>query len=88
MTASGCIVFWPKLALSIMPQRLELARPEVAGAARLDADQTRLQLAEERHHLAPAQRSADDDLAGAVDAMDLENVLGQIEADGADVHNG
>jgi hypothetical protein len=71
-----------------VPQRLELTRPEVACAARLDTDQTGLQLAEERHHLAPAQRSADDHLAAAVDAVDLKNVLGQIEADGADVHNG
>ena len=72
----------------LMTQRLELARPEVARAARLDTDETGLQLGEERHHLAPAQRSPDDDLAGAVDAVDLKNVLGQIEADGADIHNG
>ncbi len=72
----------------LVPQSRDLTRPEVARAARLDADQTGLQLGEERHHLAPAQRSADDDLAGVVDAVDLENVLGQIDADGGYLHGG
>jgi hypothetical protein len=60
----------------------------MARAARLNADQTRLQLAEERHHLTPAQRPADNHPAGAVDTVDLENVLGQIEAYGANLHSG
>ena len=35
-----------------------------------------------------SNRSADDDLAGVVNTVDLEDVLGQIEADGSNVHDG
>lgn len=72
----------------LVPQSLELARPEVARAAGLHADQAGLEPAEERHHLTTAQRPADNHCAGAVDAVDLKNVLGQIEADGANLHGG
>ncbi len=71
-----------------MAQRRQLPRPVVARAAGLHADQTGLELAEERHHLAPAQRPADDNLSRLIDSVDLKNVLGQIEADGANIHNG
>jgi hypothetical protein len=71
-----------------MSQPLELARPEVARATCLHADQTRLQFAEERHHLAPAQRSTDDHVGGIINTVNLEYVLGQIEPDGGNIHDG
>jgi hypothetical protein len=60
----------------------------VARAARLHADQARLQLAEQRQHLTPAQRPADDHLARVVNTMDLKNVLREIETYGANIHGG
>ena len=72
--------------LHFVPQRPQRARPEVARAARFHADQTRFQLAEERHHLTPAQRLADDHLARAVNTVNLKNVLREIETYDADIH--
>jgi hypothetical protein len=74
--------------LHLVTQGRDLARPEVARAAGLHTHQTRLQLAEERDHLAPAQRPADDHLAGVVNTVKLKHVLGQIEADSANIHGG
>ena len=47
-----------------------------------------MQLLEEGQHLRPSQRLADHNLTGRVDPMNLKNVLGQIEADCANLHNG
>jgi hypothetical protein len=60
----------------------------MARAARLDADQAGLKLAEERHHLSPPQRPADNDLARRVNRVNLKDILGQIEADSANLHGG
>ena len=61
----------------------QLARPVMRRAARLHADKARRELGEEGEDLGPAQRPAHDHLALIVDAVDLEHVLRQIEADGA-----
>src|SRR3712207_1389295 len=58
----------------------------MARAAGLHADQTRRKLAEEWHHLSPSERPSDDYLARAADCVNLKDVLGQVEADGCDVH--
>ena len=39
-----------------------------------------------RRPLHPLHRFADDNLAGRVNSVDLKNVLGQIEADCANIH--
>ena len=64
----------------LMAQGFELPRPVMAGRARLHADQPGGKLAEERHHLAAAQPLADHHLPRCINAVDLENVLGQVKA--------
>ena len=61
---------------------------EVARAAGLHANQAGLKLAEERHHLAPTQRFADNNFYGRIRSMYLKNVLGQIKTDGGNLHDG
>jgi hypothetical protein len=50
------------------------------------ADQAGRNLAEELEHLFAAQLSVDDDLAIAINAMDLEDILGEINADATNLH--
>src|SRR5277367_3092167 len=57
-------------------------------AARLDPDQARRQLGKEWQHLRPSQRLADNDLTGRVNAVNLKNALGQIQANGSNLHDG
>ena len=72
----------------LVTQLGDLARPVVARAARLDPDQAGIKLLEEPSHLRTAQRLADNDFAGAVDGVDLEDVLGQVKADCGNLHRG
>ena len=65
-----------------------LARPIVACPARLDANQTRLDPLEKPSHLRTTQRLLHNNIAGAVNGMDLKNVLGQIKADCGNLHCG
>ena len=60
----------------------------MAGPARLDTDQTRIQLLEQPSHRRSAQCFADNDFAATIDAMDLDYVLGQIKTDRANFHVG
>jgi len=60
----------------------------VARAACLHADQTGFKLAEKRHHPMTTQRPADNDLSRLIDGVYLQNVLGQINAYGANFHGG
>src|SRR5450830_1673725 len=46
-----------------------------------DADQARRLLLEERQDVTPLQLSADDDLTFRINAVDLENRLGDVETD-------
>jgi hypothetical protein len=65
-----------------MPERGDLACPEMAGATCLDADQRlRLRL-EEAEYLATAELPAQHNLASSVDRMHLEEVLCDVQADG------
>jgi hypothetical protein len=64
----------------------EFARPMMARAASFHADQTGRELAEEGHHLRPPERAPDENLARATDGVHLEDVLGQVDADGRDLH--
>jgi hypothetical protein len=53
----------------------------VRRGASLDADQTSRQLLEERQDVAPLQLTADDRLARSINAMYLEDRLGDVETD-------
>lgn len=71
-----------------MPEFGQLACPMVGGAARFDADQARRQLCKERQNLLTTQCLADDNDARRINCMNLENALGQIKADGGNLHVG
>ncbi|WP_232496437.1 hypothetical protein [Novosphingobium kaempferiae] len=58
----------------------------MGGAASLDSDQAWRQVPEEREQLGSAQRFADNDLACCVYAVNLENILGHIQADRGNLH--
>ena len=66
----------------------QLARPVMRRATRLHADQARRQLGKKWQHLRPSKRLADHNLAGRINAVDLKNVLGQVEADRGNLHSG
>jgi len=66
----------------------QLARPVMRRAARLDADQARRQFGKKWQHLRPPKRLANCNLAGRINAVDLKNALGQIEADRDNLHGG
>src|SRR5262245_29506631 len=57
------------------------------GAASLHADEAGGKLGKERQDLRPPQRFADDNVPFSIAAMHLKDALGQIDADGGDVHN-
>jgi len=70
--------------LHVMPQRRQRAAPVMRRAACLHPDPARRQRCEERKDLTPPKRPVDDNRALGVDAMNLKNVLGQIEANDRD----
>jgi hypothetical protein len=59
--------------------RLQLPRPVVRRRARLQTDQTARQPSEERKHLAAPQPLAHNRRPARIDAVDLKNVLRQIQ---------
>ena len=59
----------------------QLPRPVVRRGASLDVDQTGRQLLEKRQQLTAPQLPADDNVTSAIYAVNLENVLREIEAD-------
>src|SRR3954454_8485502 len=61
----------------------DLAPPIVSAATRLQGHCAGRQRGQERQQLAPAQLLAKDHRARAVGPMELKDVLGEIEADGA-----
>src|SRR5262249_50367334 len=65
-------------------ERLELTRPVMRGSAGLDPNEAWLQSLEKRQHVAPLQLPADNDLARSIDAMNLENRLGDVETNRRD----
>jgi hypothetical protein len=66
----------------------QFARPMMRRAARLDADQARRQFGKKWQHLRPPKRLTNHDLAGRINAVDLKNALGQVEADRGNLHSG
>ncbi len=74
--------------LDLVAQRGQFPPPEMARAAGLQANQTGLEPLKKRHHLAPAQRPADNNLSPLINGVDLKNALGQINADSANLHSG
>jgi hypothetical protein len=70
----------------IVSKRPKLACPMVRCGASFHADQTRRQLREERQHLRTPQPASNHYLAGGIDAVHLEHVLGQINPDRANLH--
>src|SRR3954463_1956790 len=63
----------------------DLAPPVVGAATRLHGYRAGRQRGEERQKLAAAQLLAKDHRARAVSPMELKDVLGEIEADGANL---
>ena len=52
----------------------------MSTATSLHPDQTRRQVHKERGHLVPSQLLLQHDLASFVDAVNLEHILGQVDA--------
>ncbi|MOA04528.1 hypothetical protein D3C78_1240870 [compost metagenome] len=67
-------------------QRSQLTRPVVRATAGLHGNQARLELAEEVEHLRALELFAADRLLMAVDAVNLEHLLCQIDADSLKFH--
>jgi hypothetical protein len=66
----------------------KLAGPVMRRAARLHANQARRQFGKEWQHLRTSKRLADNDPTGRINAVNLKNALGQIEADCGNLHDG
>jgi hypothetical protein len=64
-----------------MARCLELAGPITLRGASLNANQAWRQLLKKRQDLATLQLAANNHLPGGINAMDLENRLGDIETD-------
>ena len=71
-----------------MAECLQLARPIVRRGAGLDANQAWRQLLEERQDGATLQLAADNHLVGSINAVDLEDRLGDVETDCRDCLHG
>ena len=72
----------------VMPATSDLARPEVRSAACLNANSTGRQSGKEARDLAPPQPSAQNNFPRAVNPVELENVLRDINPDGANLIHG
>src|ERR1700694_1099079 len=72
----------------VVTKLADLAGPIVARPARLNADQTRIEPGKKPDHLRAPKRLTDNNFAFTVDAVNLENVLRQIEADRGNFHDG
>src|SRR6516164_9300209 len=64
----------------------DFSRPMMSGSAGFHADQARRNFAKEVDDLLAPQLTADDHLARIVHAVDLEHVLGEINADSVNLH--
>ena len=71
---------------NVVAQFAQLTRPVMRRSARFHAYKTRRQPLEERLHLAAPQLLLDDHLLAGVDAVNLEDVLGEIQTDRANLH--
>ena len=66
----------------------QLARPVMRRVASLDADQARGSLAKNTSICDRLSGPTNNDLTGCINAMDLKNVLGRVEADRGNLHGG
>jgi hypothetical protein len=66
----------------------KLARPMMRRAASLHADPARGQPGEKWQHLRTPKRLTNHYLAGRINAVDLKNAFGQVEADRGNLHSG
>src|SRR6516165_4145251 len=71
-----------------MPQLPDLTRPIMRRAASLNADQTRRWGLEERQHFRPLQLPLQYCLASCIDAVQLEDMLGDVQTDCGNLHGG
>jgi hypothetical protein len=69
-----------------MAKGRQLPRPEVGGGARLHANQAGRQAPEEADEFTPAELPTDQNLSILIDAMDLEDGLGETETNSRDLH--
>src|SRR5215469_12601074 len=72
--------------LDLMAKRRQLARPMMRRRACLHADKARLEAFEHLHKPLAANLSAEHRSALAVDAMNLKDVLRDVQTDGANLH--
>jgi hypothetical protein len=71
-----------------MTQPGQLSRPEIARGAGFHADKARFKLTEERDHLSPTLRFADENFSVSINRMYLKNVLRQVQTDRGNLHSG
>src|SRR6516162_8074461 len=71
-----------------MPQLPDLTRPIMRRAASLNANQTRRQGLEERQYFRPLQLPPQYWLASCIDAVQLEDPLGDVQTDCGNLHGG
>jgi hypothetical protein len=71
-----------------MAQRSQLTCPVVCRCTCLHADPTGRKLGKERQHLTPREPLSQHNGTVGVDAVYLEDVLGQIETDSGNLHDG
>src|SRR5215475_75944 len=98
LTDGGCvggIVFRPfDIALHIARRHQthgvaelgDFTCPMMSGSASFHADQASRNPAKKFNDLLPSQLSGDDDVASTIHAVHLEYMLGEINADGANLH--
>jgi hypothetical protein len=60
--------------------------PNNGLVASLDSDETRTKLLEKPQNLTPRQRSANNDFARCINAMNLKNTFREIQTNRANVH--
>jgi hypothetical protein len=69
-------------------KRRQFARPMVGRTAGFHSDAATRQFREERQQFRPDDTLADNDRTGGIDTVDLEDVLGQIKANGSNLRHG
>src|SRR3974377_1603236 len=71
-----------------MPELGQLAGPVMSGGTGFHADHAGRQRLKEAQNLAASQLPADGNDAARIDAVHLEPVLGEVKADGGNLHGG
>jgi len=71
----------------IVPKSGDFSSPIVCRVAGLNPNQRRVQSGKERQHLRASELSFENGLSQIVDAVNLKDVLGQIQSDYCYLHN-